>query len=627
MKHLLKTALSGAAACALCAGLGLSALAYAPDDAAKKADALNTLTLFKGSDVGYELEKPLDRMEALIMLIRLSGAEWDALYPDAPFTHPFTDAPDWEGAEKYIGYAYENGLTAGVTETTFVPEARADLRTYVTFALRALGYDAQSAWDNWETLATAAGILPESIDRENFLRGDAVVIAHAALDAKMADEDITLKEKLLADGVFSEFTLAVATASDAVTSDSALMDIMGTLYAAAAPDLASRLNTTVIDKENITFFLGADAESIGFVEGLACEPMMTSSAHSVCLARVEEGTDVEAAKKAIREKVNPRKWICVGVAPQNVRVENVGNLILLVMDNSAPDAFANRFREMDETLLTPNENGMLVSDGRYVEADEAVNAASVSRFAEKLITLKETYFPENKAYYATIPEKSYFLRDKTTHFLNHDTIAAMLDEELYYGWSGSIDLASALSLDDYYNTDRHWRQERLFPVVDKLGEAMGFTVDKTAFIEHTHENFRGAYQKAVPDIAAETLTWLTSPITDGATVKDFQHPKATAVYDESKLTAKEPYDIFLSGATPLTTITNPNAAEKRRLIVFRDSYGSSLAPLLLPAYSEITLVDLRYMASSLLGDYVDFTDAEVLFLFSDKVVNNSVMLK
>ena len=48
---------------------------------------------------------------------------------------------------------------------------------------------------------------------------------------------------------------------------------------------------------------------------------------------------------------------------------------------------------------------------------------------------------------------------------------------------------------------------------------------------------------------------------------------------------------------------------------------------MIEAYSKITLVDLRYMSSDLLGDYVDFTDAEVLFLMSDKIVNNSIMLK
>ena len=71
--------------------------------------------------------------------------------------------------------------------------------------------------------------------------------------------------------------------------------------------------------------------------------MINASAHSVCLLRLKDGADVEQAKKAIRENVNPQKWICVGVARENIRVENIGNLILLVMDNGAPDALVQSF--------------------------------------------------------------------------------------------------------------------------------------------------------------------------------------------------------------------------------------------------------------------------------------------
>jgi hypothetical protein len=124
---------------------------------------------------------------------------------------------------------------------------------------------------------------------------------------------------------------------------------------------------------------------------------------------------------------------------------------------------------------------------------------------------------------------------------------------------------------------------------------------------------------------------MKSDVTDGATVDNYQDTyakeKFTAVYNEAKFTSKTPYDIFLSGATPLTTIKNPANSSGRRLIMFRDSYGSSIAPLFIEAYSEIVLVDLRYMSSSLLPQFVNFENAEVLFLLSDSIVNNSNLLK
>jgi hypothetical protein len=46
---------------------------------------------------------------------------------------------------------------------------------------------------------------------------------------------------------------------------------------------------------------------------------------------MKEGSDIEAAKKAIKENVNPRKWLCVGVEEDQVIVKNKGNLIILIM--------------------------------------------------------------------------------------------------------------------------------------------------------------------------------------------------------------------------------------------------------------------------------------------------------
>lgn len=623
-------------ALALAAMLGassLSALAYEPTVANVKADTLHALNLFQGTDNGYELEKPLTRMEALIMLIRLSGKEIDALYSETTYTSSFSDTPDWDKAGSYLGYAYDKGLAKGMTETEFWPDERANAQMYITFLLRALGYTDSAdgtVWDNWKTLAEQAGLLTEtSLNLDNLLRGDAVLLSRSALDAKVVGSDKTLLETLNEEGVFGPFSLSVALASEgrAVTAESALMDIMGSLYVGANTISTSGLASMNIEPDMQSFFIGAGPELLEIEEGLVCEPMMTSQAHSVALVRVKDGTDVENAKKLIRENVNPRKWICVGVSEGNVRVESIGNLILLVMDDGDPDTLVNNFLSLDpsKVFVTPDENGMMKFGETYVEAGEKVNNESIERYIEKVNSLNMEFFPNNEVYLATIPEKSYFVRDNTKDYLNHDSIHSQIKEAFFD--LTTIDTASVLSLSDYLNTDRHLRQEKLFPLVNALGEAMGFTVDETAFTAHTIESFTGDYKADVTDIAPETLTYLTSAATEAAVVDNFQNKSFTKVYDLDKLNSKIPYDIFLSGATPLTVIKNPNAVNQKRLIIFRDSFGSNIAPLLIDAYSEITLVDLRYMASSLLPKFVDFTDAQVLFLLSDAVVNNSTLLK
>jgi len=100
-----------------------------------------------------------------------------------------------------------------------------------------------------------------------------------------------------------------------------------------------------ITSENSAYYLGI--ENMEFEEAIASEALMGSQAHSVCLVRVKEGSDVEAIKEEIRTKVDPRKWICVGVERKDVIVVNQDNLILLVIDQFAPQALRDSFLSLD----------------------------------------------------------------------------------------------------------------------------------------------------------------------------------------------------------------------------------------------------------------------------------------
>ena len=167
----------------------------------EKAQALQTLGLFQGTDDGFELERAPGRLEAITMLVRILGAEDEA--KNNTFEHPFTDVPEW--ADCYVGYAYENKLTSGSSATTF-GTGSADASMYLTFTLRALGYsdkEGDFTWDNPFTLAKKANILNNSIDVENFLRGDIVLVSSAALLQNPKGETISLGVDLMNQGVFT----------------------------------------------------------------------------------------------------------------------------------------------------------------------------------------------------------------------------------------------------------------------------------------------------------------------------------------------------------------------------------------------------------------------------------------
>ena len=138
----MKKLLSLLLAALLCCALLLGALAAEPEAAQSAADRLYGLGLFRGTGVAadgspiYELERVPNRNEAVTMLVRLLGAEDEALSGD--WETPFTDLADW--AAPYVGYAYENGLTTGVSSTAFGGDAPVTGAQYVTLVLRALGY-------------------------------------------------------------------------------------------------------------------------------------------------------------------------------------------------------------------------------------------------------------------------------------------------------------------------------------------------------------------------------------------------------------------------------------------------------------------------------------------------------
>lgn len=85
-----------------------------------------------------------------------------------------------------------------------------------------------------------------------------------------------------------------------------------------------------LDSENFEFYTFA-----GYVEGaegVACEPMMSSIAHSVVLVRLPAGQDAAAFASKMKQNADPRKWLCVEA--EKVSTASKGNLALLVMSAS-----------------------------------------------------------------------------------------------------------------------------------------------------------------------------------------------------------------------------------------------------------------------------------------------------
>lgn len=174
-------------------------------DTAEKATAMKELGIFKGTNKGLELDRQPTRAEGLVMFIRMLGAEQDAL--SRTYYHPFTDVPDW--ADHYVGYAYSCGLTSGISSTNFGAGNLISAGEYVTFILRALGYDA-SADFSWETAIEKAVEIhlvtdteAERLRSQKATRSTMVDLSWSALTQPFKDSTGILASDLIDKGVFT----------------------------------------------------------------------------------------------------------------------------------------------------------------------------------------------------------------------------------------------------------------------------------------------------------------------------------------------------------------------------------------------------------------------------------------
>lgn len=392
------------------------------------------------------------------------------------------------------------------------------------------------------------------------------------------------------------------------------------------PDVIPMVTTTRITAETAEYYLGLkDLSQVE--EAVASEAAIGSIPHSVCLVRAKVGVDVEALKEEIRTSVNPRKWICVGVEREDIVMASQGNLILMVINPDIPQQIADSFMKLDlSPKLTPDADGLIQYEDYYMDDIGTLRPDSVKNFAAKIENLAADQLKEAaNLYYSVIPSKSYFVNDKLETSFDYGQMKSILGKNVKS--AQYIDLFGALQLEDYYKTDPHWRQECLQDVVDTLGKTMGFSVDLSTFTANTTKGITGQHGQGKENFPTETLTYLTSAAMEQVKVNNWDQTAPAVIYDVAALEGDSPYDVFLSGPTPLVTLENPNATSDKELVIFRDSYSCSLAPLLVEQYKTVTLVDLRYMMSSLLPQYVDFAGKDVLFLYNEQVVNHSEMLK
>lgn len=277
-------------------------------------------------------------------------------------------------------------------------------------------------------------------------------------------------------------------------------------------------------------------------------------------------------------------------------------------------------------------NGLFIAEGHISKLDGAQNDAMIDHAAERFAFLYDSYIKDTDAnvYLSVVPDKNYLLAQQNGYpSLDYAAFIEAVREK--NGYMTYIDILPLLDLADYYTTDTHWRQESIIDIAQELAGVMGTDVEANYTQNVLDIPFYGVYTGQLPlKTAPDTIKYLTNPTLDACKVTYYDKgmPVVGDMYNMDKAKGKDPYELFLSGTSALSTIENPNAKQKRELVLFRDSFGGSIAPLLATGYSKITVVDIRYIQSSFVGNFVDFENADdVLFLYSTSLLNNSLAMR
>lgn len=300
------------------------------------------------------------------------------------------------------------------------------------------------------------------------------------------------------------------------------------------------------------------------------------------------------------------------------------------LSDYAVDHFA--FREPFRTANTAiriglfrqsSVEGVFEEDGVLFLPPAVFDEKAVTQNARLFQTVSDTLFTgDERVYYAVIPDKSDFTRSGPPRLSTVDVVRTVGEHfDAQY-----IDLTETLSLSDYYRTDTHWRQEKIGLAAKALLTGMGGEWRDPEFEWRAIEPFYGVlwgrYAAALP---GETLYYGVNGATEAASVRCLDDPGMADVY-VPETDSPDKYDVFLGGAVSFLEIENPNARTDRHLVLFRDSFGSAVAPYFLGTYAKVTLVDLRYIASGRVGELL--TDADdVLFLYSTGLLNTGGVMR
>lgn len=294
-----------------------------------------------------------------------------------------------------------------------------------------------------------------------------------------------------------------------------------------------------------------------------------------------------------------------------------------------------------ELMLGKKEiNNVYITDDMLIEKLEEPNYQEMNNSVSAINNLAERF--TNPEFFVMIaPTSAGIYIDELPNNAPQINQKEQVIDYIYGSLSdrvSSIDVYNALYASKseyiYYRNDHHWTSLGTYYAYNVAIQRLGFnpiSYDKFN-IEHTNNDFKGTfYSKTLYNgIKTDTIDIYTMDkskgiqsmvVNDGSNETEFD-----TLYDRSYLDTKDKYGMFLSENNPIVTVKT-NVDNEKKLLVIKDSYANSFVPFLSEHYSEITILDLRYIGvtSENIVNINDFN--QVLFLYNASTIAQDENLK
>ena len=303
--------------------------------------------------------------------------------------------------------------------------------------------------------------------------------------------------------------------------------------------------------------------------------------------------------------------------------------------NGFEDWFADRFfgreqwiklRNATERLIGKVDvNGVYTAQDRMMEIWEGFDSDYIMKNLNALNSFSSNY-PDIPVYFLLAPTSQEIYSDLFPASAPIGSQSDMLEfcrDALDKVQTINVMPTLKLHAQDYiyYRTDHHWTSYGAYLAYYDAAKVMGFKPsDLNEYdIEHASYSFRGTlYSKTLDDgVTPDVIDYYHPHSVKGITLTvldDGEKKMYDSLYFREYLEVKDKYSSFMGPNGPYMDIET--GVDGPSLLIFKDSYAHSLIPFLTAHFGRITVLDMRYIKTSI-NDFVDVNDYDsVLILYN-----------